>query len=193
MNTKRETIGILCASVCLVVVGTCALGSGQQAPAEKPNELVVGKLIYVASMPNGLDQWIIDDLRRWGKYQVTSNAEGVDLAMQAVNPQKELELETRAGTAQPKGADRPHLPHSKSKDDEVPPLSISVTGWVTSQTVWQANILDRKQKKDEAAPAAGSLTKIFARSMTSEQLAQKVVAKLREYEEGLEKSVPGKN
>jgi len=193
MNAKREMPGILCTSVCLVVIGTCALGSGQQAPAAKPNELVAAKLIYVASMPNGLDQWIIDDLRRWGRYQVTSNAEGVDLVMQAVNPQKELELETRAGTAQPKGADRPHLPHSKSKDDELPPLSISVTGWVASQTVWQANILDRKQKKDEAAPAAGPLTKIFARSMTSEQLAQKVVAKLREYEEGLEKSAPGKN
>ena len=193
MNAKREMPGILCTSVCLVVIGTCALGSGQQAPAAKPNELVAAKLIYVASMPNGLDQWIIDDLRRWGRYQVTSNAEGVDLVMQAVNPQKELELETRAGTAQPKGADRPHLPHSKSKDDELPPLSISVTGWVASQTVWQANILDRKQKKDEAAPAAGPLTKIFARSMTSEQLAQKVVAKLREYEEGLEKSAAGKN
>jgi hypothetical protein len=169
------------------------LALGQQAPAEKPNELVVGKLIYVASMPNGLDQWIIDSLRRWGKYKVTSNAEGVDLVIQAVNSQKELRLETRAGTAQPKGADRPHLPGSKSKSDELPPLSISVTDWVTSQTVWQADILDRKQKKDETAPAAGPLTKIYARSMTSDQLAQKVVAKLREYEEGLEKSAPGKN
>jgi len=166
---------------------------GQQAPTTKPNELVAGKLIYVASMPNGLDQWIIDFLRRWGKYKVTSNAEGVDLVIQAVNPQKELQLETRAGTAEPKGAGRPHLPKSKAKSDELPPISISVTDWVTSQTVWQADILDRKQKKDEADPAAGPKTKIFARSMTSDQLAQKVVAKLREYEEGLEKFAPGKN
>jgi hypothetical protein len=166
---------------------------GQQAPAEKPNELVVGKLIYVASMPNGLDQWIIDFLRRWGKYKVTSNPEGVDLVIEAANPQKELQLETRGGTAQPRGADRPRLPTSKAKSDELPPLSISVIDWVTSQPVWQADILDRKPKKDEATPPAGPQTKIFARAMTSDQLAQKVIAKLREYEEGLEKSAPGKN
>ncbi len=193
MKVKREISGILCASFCLGVVVTGGMALGQQASAEKPNELVVGKLIYVASMPNGLDQWIIDSLRRWGKYKVTGNAEGVDLVIQAINPEKELRLETRAGTAQPKGADRPHLPGSKSKSDKLPPLSISVTDWVTSQTVWQADILDRKQKKDEAATVAGPKTKIFARSMTSDQLAQKVVAKLREYEEGLEKSAPGKN
>ena len=193
MNAKREIIGILCSSVGLVVVGTCAMALGQQAPAGKPNELVVGKLIYVASMPNDLDQWIIDFLRRWGKYKVTSNPEGVDLVMEAVNPEKELRLETRGGTAEPKGADRPRLPSSKVKSDELPPISISVTDWVTSQPVWQADILNRKPKKDEAAPPAGPQTKIFARAMTSDQLAQKVVAKLREYEEGLEKSAAGKN
>jgi hypothetical protein len=165
----------------------------QQAPAEKPNELVVAKLIYVASMPNGLDQWIIDFLRRWGKYKVTSNPEGVDLVIEAANPEQELRLETRGGTAQPKGADRPHLPNSKAKSDELPPISISVIDWVTSQPVWQADILTRKPKKNEAAPPAGPQTKIFARTMTSDQLAQKVVAKLREYEEGLEKPAAGKN
>jgi len=192
MKMDRVITGILCALVGPLVVGTFAVAVAQQAPAAKPNELVVGKLIYVASMPNGLDQWIIDDLRRWGKYKVTSNAEGVDLIIQAVDPQKELRLETRAGTAQPKGADRPHLPHPRGRGDELPPLSISITDWVTSQTIWQANILDRKPKKDEAAPA-GALTEIYAHSLTSDQLAQKVVEKLREYEEGLEKSAPGKN
>jgi len=193
MKVKRKISGILRACVCLVVVAICATALGQQAPAEKPNELLVGKLIYVAPMPNGLDQWIIDFLRRWGKYKVTGNPEGVDLVIQAVNPEKELRLETRAGTAQPKGADRPHWPGSKSKGDEHAPISISVTDWVTSQTLWQADILDRKPKKDEAAAAAGPKTKIFARSLTSDQLAQNVVAKLREYEEGLEKSAPGRN
>jgi hypothetical protein len=169
------------------------LARGQQAPAEKPNQLVVGKLIYVASMPDGLDQWIIDFLRRWGKYKVTSDPEGVDLAIQATNPEKELRLETRAGTAQPRGAGRPPLPGSKEKHDELPAISISVINWVTNQPVWYADILNRKQKKDEATPPAGPQTKIFARAMTSDQLAQKVVAKLREYEEGLEKSASGKN
>jgi hypothetical protein len=166
---------------------------GQQAPAEKPNELVVGKLVYVASMPNGLDQWIIDSLRRWGKYKVTSNPEGVDLIIEAENPEKELRLETRGGTAQPKGADRPHLPNSKVKSDELPPISITVIDWVTSQPVWQADILNRKPKKDEAALPAGPQTKIFARALTSDQLAQEVVAKLKEYEDELEKSAGGKN
>ena len=193
MNGKSELPGILCSFVCLVVVATCAMALGQQAPAAKPNELVVGKLIYVASMPDGLDQWIIDFLRHWGKYKVTSNPEGVDLVIQAANPQKELRLETRAGTAEPRGAGRPPLPMSKGKRDELPAISISVIDWVTSQPVWQADILDRKQKKDEATPPAGPQTKIFARAMTSDQLAQKVVAKLREYEEGLEKSAAGKN
>ena len=192
MNAKKEVVGILCSSVCLVVVGTCAMALGQQAPAEKRNELVVGKLVYVDSMPNGLDQWIIDFLRRWGKYKITSNPEGVDLVIETVDREKELRLETRAGTAQPKGADRPRLPTSRAKGGELPPISISVIDWVTSQPVWQADILNRKPKKDEAAIPAGPQTKIFARGMTSDQLAQKVVAKLKEYEEGLEKSAAGK-
>jgi hypothetical protein len=193
MNPRREIPGILWPSVGLVVVGICALALAQQAPAEKPNELVVGKLIYVASMPDGLDQWIIDFLRRWGKYKVTSEPEGVDLVIQATNPEKELQLETRAGTAQPRGADRPPSPIHKGKHDELPAISISVIDWVTNQPVWYADILNRKQKSDEATPPAGPQTKIFARAMTSDQLAQKVIAKLREYEEALEKPASGQN
>jgi len=192
MNARREMRGILWFSVGLVVVGICALALGQQAPAEKPNQLVVGKVIYVESMPDGLDQWIIDFLRRWGKYKVTSNPEGVDLVIQANNPEKELRLENRAGTAQPRGADRPPLPIHRGKH-ELPANSISVINWVTSQPVWNADILNRNQKKDEATPPAGPQTQIFARDMTSDQLAQKVVAKLREYEEALEKPASGKN
>lgn len=192
MIARREIQGILWSSVGLVVVGICALALGQQAPAAKPNELVVGKLIYVESMPDGLDQWIIDFLRRWGKYKVTSNPEGVDLVIQATNPEKELRLENRAGTAQPRGADRPPLPIHR-KHDELPAVSISVNDWVTNQPLWYADILNRKQKKDEATPPAGPQTKIFASAMTSDQLAQKVVAELREYEEALEKPASGKN
>jgi hypothetical protein len=169
------------------------MAQGQPAPAQKPNELVVGKLIYVDSMPGGLDQWIVDFLRRWGKYKITSNPEGVDLVIEPVNPGQDLRLETRAGTAQPKGSDRPHLPISKGKRNESLPSSISVISWVSSQSLWQADILDRKPKKDEAELPAGPQTKIFTRALTSDQIAQKVVAKLKEYEEGLEKSGGGKN
>ena len=192
MNTERRAQGIFWFAVSLVVVGICALAQGQQAPAEKPSPLVVGKLIYVESMPEGLDQWIIDFLRRWGKYKITSDPEGVDLVIRATNPEKELQLETRGGTAQPRGADRPPSP-IHGKHDELPAGSITVIDWVTSQPVWYADVLNRKEKSDEAAPPAGPRTKIFARAMTSDQLAQKVVAKLREYEEALEKPAPGKN
>jgi hypothetical protein len=193
MNATREIPGISCISVGLVVVGVCALALGQQAPAEKSNQLVVGKLIYVESMPDGLDQWIIDFLRHWGKYKVTSNPEGVDLVIQATNPENDLRIENRAGTAQPRGADRPPLPGSKGKHNELPAISISVIDWVTNQPVWHADILNRNQKKHEADLPAGPQTKIFARAMTSDQLAQKIMAKLREYEEGLEKPGSGKN
>ena len=192
MNARREMRGILWSSIGLVVVGICALALGQQAPAEKPNELVVGKLIYVESMPDGLDQWIIDFLHRWGKYKVTSNAEGVDLVIQATNPEKDLRLENRAGTAQPRGADRPPSPIHKGKHDELPANSISVIDWVTNQPVWHADILDRKQKKDETTTPTGPRTKIFARAMTTDQLGQRIIERLREYEEGLEKSAAGK-
>jgi hypothetical protein len=187
MNANKMKLAILRAWLCLTLAGIGALAQEQPPPAAKQNALVSAKLIYVAPMDNGLDQWMSDLLQHWGKYKVTSNPEGVDLVIQAVKPEKELQLETRAGTAQPKGADRPHLPNSKAKSDEVPPLSISVIEWVTNQPVWSADIMDRKQKKDEADLPAGPQTKIFARGMTSDQLAQKVVAKLKEYEEGLEK------
>jgi len=186
MRTAK-ILGILSSSVCLLLAGICVIAFGQQAPAEKPNELVVGKLIYVDSMPDGLDQWIVDFLRRWGKYKITNNAEGVDLVIEAVNPEKDLQLESRGGTAQPKGSDRPHLPMSRGKH-ELPVTSISVINWVSSQPVWSADILSRKPKKDETDLPAGPKTKIFAHDMTSDQIAQRIVAKLKDYEEGLEKS-----
>jgi hypothetical protein len=85
------------------------------------------------------------------------------------------------------------LPISRGKRNEPLPASISVISWVSSQPVWQADILDRKPKKDEADLPAGPQTKIFARALTADQIAQKVVAKLKEYEEGLEKSGGGKH
>jgi hypothetical protein len=191
MMRMAKILEILSSSVCLLLAGICVMALGQQPPAEKPNELVVGKLIYVDSMPDGLDRWIVDFLRRWGKYKITNNAEGVDLVVEAVNPEKDLQLETRGGTAQPKGSDRPHLPMSKGKH-ELPVTSVSVVNWVSSQPVWSADILNRKPKKDETDLPAGPKAKIFAHAMTSDQIAQRIVGKLKEYEEGLEKSGGGK-
>jgi len=188
---KRVITVILGSSIWLLAAGTCVPARGQQATAEKPNALVTGKLIYVEPMADGLDQWIIDFLRRWGKYKITNNPEGVDLVVQSVNPDKELQLESRGGTAEPKGSDRPPLP-IRRKRGELPATSVSVTNWVSSQTVWQADILNRKPKDKEAEPPAGPKTQIFARSMTADQIAQRVVEKLKVYEQGLEQVGSGK-
>lgn len=187
MNAKWGKYGILWLALGLLA-GISVVASGQQAPAGKPNELVVGKLVYVEPMSNDLDQWIIDFLRRWGKYKVTSNPEGVDLCIRAVAPEKDLRLQDRAGTAEPRGAGRPRLPVSKGEKEELPAISIAVIDWVTNQSLWQADILDRKQKKNEATPPAGPVTRIFARSMTPDQLAMKITQKLKEYEVELEKN-----
>jgi hypothetical protein len=185
MNSKTGASVVLCL---VVVGGLYASASAQQLPAGKQNELVLGKLIYVAPIAADLDPWIIDDLRHWGKYKVTSNSEGVDLVIQATNLEKDLNLETRGGTAEPKGAGRPPYPFPKKKHDDVPVSSVSVIDWVSGQTVWRADILDRKPKKDEADLPPGPQTTIFARGMTPDQLAQRVVEKLKEYEQELEKS-----
>ena len=191
MRRTYEFFPTLCFAACFMVLGGHVPAGAQQAPSPGPNELVAGKLIFVESMQDGLDRWIIDFLRRWGKYKVTTNPEGVDLVIEAVNPDKDLRLQTRGGTAEPKGSDRPHLPLSK-KHPELPATSITVVNWVSSQTVWQADILNRKPKKDEADLPSGPQTKIFARDMTSDQIAAKVVDKLKEYEQGMEKPSGGK-
>ena len=168
-------------AACLLVILTASGATGQgvspQAAAKRPNELVAGKLVHVEPMPGNLDQWIIDFLRRWGKYKLTGDPEGVDLVIRARMPQKETEYKMREG-----------VPRPRKEKEEPPVLSISVIDWVTSQTLWQAEILDKKQKKDEPEPPSGPLTRIYARGMTSDQLAIKVTRKLQDYVTELEKS-----
>lgn len=108
--------------------------SGEQGAAARPNELVTGKLVYVAPMPANLDQWILEFLRRWGKYKVTSDPEGVDLVIQAREPEKDSGYKLPEGIPQPrrKGG-RP----SSSRHEEYDPsvVAISVTDWVTRETL----------------------------------------------------------
>jgi len=166
-------------------------GFAQQAPAEKVNELVAGKLIYVAPMPDDLDQWILDFMRRWGKYKATGNPEGVDLVMKAFTTEKETEWQMRDGVPQPR-EERRRFPVPGKGRKELPVISVSVIDWVTDRPLWHADILNRKQKKDELDPPAGPHTQIFARDMTPDQLAQKLTARLREYVTELEKNPGGK-
>jgi hypothetical protein len=175
--------------VVFIAVLATVLALGQQTAPKKPNELVVGKLVYVAPIPSDLDRWIGDFLQQWGKYKVTGNPEGVDLIINAVSPEKEMELVMRGGVPQPRDEGRRFPRPSPRKEGKgIRVTSISVTDWVTNEVLWQADILDRKQKKDEANPPAGPHTTIFARGLTPDQLAQKIAAKLRQYVGELEKT-----
>lgn len=175
----------VCAGLILMLVALPA--AGQQSSPKKPNELVVGKLVHVEPMPANLDQWMLEFLRRWGKYKLTGDPEGVDLVIRADKPEKPTEYEMRGGVPQPRGEGR-RFPLPKRERQEPPAISISVIDWVTGEFLWHADILDRKPKKDEPEAPAGPRTRIFARGLTPDQLALKVTTKLREYVTELEKA-----
>jgi hypothetical protein len=175
---------------CGILVLAVAPVSGQQAGAKEVNELIAGKLIYVAPMPNNIDQWITDFLRRWGKYKVTGNPEGVDLVLKAIEPNKETEWEKHQGIPQPKGTGS-RLPAPfprRGKKEDLPVVSVEVVDWVRNQRIWRADVLDRKQKKDEPEPPAGPETTIFAHGMTPDAIAMKVTRTLQAYVAELEKT-----
>lgn len=159
-----------------VVLGLAPiLVRAQQIAAPKAaNKLVSGKIIYVAPMPGQLDQWLIQDLRAWGKYQVSGNSEGVDLVVQAETPPKELHYTPSEHI--------PMRPHARKKPTV---LSITVTNWVTGQGLWEARITNHRAKKDDHAPP-GPETEIDAHNMKPGQVAERCVRLLREYVEQLE-------
>lgn len=160
----------------VVVVLVAMPAAGQQSASTKPSKLVAGKLAHVEPMPANLDQWILEYLRRWGKYRVTGDPEGVDLIVRANAPERQTQYKTRAGVPQPR----------ETKDPVV--LSLTVIDWVTSEILWHADLLDRKPKKDEPEPPVGPQTRIFVRGLTADQIADKFTAKLREYVNELEKA-----
>ena len=152
--------------------------AGQQTEPKRPNRLVTAKLICVTSMEDNLDQWILDDVRAWGKYRVTGDPEGADLVMRAYKPEKEPRYRVgREGIPQPKG-----------ERHELPALSITVVDWVTNERLWEAEILNKKPKNQDAEPSPGPETQVYARGLKPDQLAQKLTRKLRDYVETLEKA-----
>ena len=152
--------------------------AGQQTEPKRPNRLVTAKLICVTAMEDNLDQWILDDLRAWGKYRLTGDPEGADLVMRAYGPEKEPRYKVgREGIPQPKGERR-----------ELPALSVTVVDWVTNERLWEAEILNKKPKSQDAEASPGPETQIYARGLKPDQLAQKLTRKLRDYVEVLEKA-----
>lgn len=170
-NLEREMAKT---SVVLMVLLAAMPAAGQQAAPKKPNELVVGKLFHVQRMPANLDQWILDFLRKWGKYKVTGDPEGVDLIMRVELPEEKTEYDRRTG-----------LPQTRR---EPAAFTIVVFDWVTNDVLWRAELLDKKPKKDQPEPPAGPRTEIYARGLKPDQLAEKVTTKLREYVAELEKA-----
>lgn len=166
---------LLATGAMLAFVATTGTMAAQQT---QPNRLVTGKLIYVAPMPNDLDRWLRDDLRIWGKYQVTGNPEGVDLEIRANVAEKEPKYVLRQGVPHPK----------KEPKDKPQETSIDVMDWVTGQKLWSATLTDKKPDHSSSQAAPGSSVDIAARGLTPDQLALKLSAELRRYVEQLASS-----
>ena len=146
---------------------------GQQKSQGKKDPLVDGKLMYVGQMPENIDAWIVHDLGTWGKYKPTRQIEGVDLVMKAYKPETEVEYKMRRGIPRPKEV-------QKDRERKHVMFSIVVTDWVTGHQVWQADILNRKPKRNaEAAP--GDDVEVSARGLSTQQIAQAITRELRRY------------
>ena len=132
-------------------------------------------------MIDGLDRWITENLQAWGKYRVTNDPEGADLIIRAYRPEKEPEYKLRTG-----GVEQP----KKERHPPPPAVQVTVIDWVKNEALWQADIIDKKPKKDEPEPPPGPATEVYARGLKPDELAQKITRKLREYVDGLEKKSP---
>ena len=153
-----------------------SLSGSTAAQTRSQNRLVTAKLVAVTPMPNGLDQWLIDDLRAWGKYRVTADPEGADLIIRGYNPEREPQYKMHRGIPQPK----------REKHQAPPVLSISAIDWVNNESIWEADIINKKSKEGESDPAPGPQTEIYVGGLSPDQLAQKLTSRLRAYVSKLE-------
>lgn len=171
--------------VLLIFVGVLApatlLCQAQSPEAAAAQRLLTARSIYVEPMPDGLDQWIIQDLKAWGRYQVSPTREGVDLVIRAKKPNNKL-LETQRGV----------LPSIRRPKTPLPVLSLTVVDWVTQARVWQADILNASQKKSGSAEP-GSRTEIYARHMKPAEIAERATNALRRYVERLQQRAAAKH
>ena len=165
--------------VCLFIGSMGFPAVAQEAEEATPNELLVGKLIYVEPMPGNLDEWVIDFLRRWGKYKVTGDPQGVDLIWQANIPRRNMEF-----TRDRQGVPRPRT----QNEEEQGAISMTVVDWVTGERLWHVVLSRKKRKKKDPPPLVGPRTKISTRKMNAEQLADELVRALSGYVEQLGRS-----
>ncbi|HET7212701.1 MAG TPA: hypothetical protein VFL79_03880, partial [Terriglobia bacterium] len=83
------------------------------------------------------------------------------------------QYEMRRGIPQPKEV-------RKDRDRKNVKYSIVVTDWVTGSEVWQADIMNRKPKRNEEA-TPGENAEIDARGLSTQQIAQAIIRELRRY------------
>jgi hypothetical protein len=173
------TVGM---TVALLVAAIPTLAQhAQAATASRPNRLLTGKLMYVGPMPHGLDAWLIQDLKDWGKYKPTQEQEGSDLVVKADWHRRRMVFVMRHGVPVPRQERRPE---GKKK----PILAtISIHDWVTGAQLWRADILDQKPKNRNRNAAPGPEIEIRARGLSSAQLAETLVRRLRAYVTQLER------
>jgi hypothetical protein len=147
----------------------------------RPNELVAGKLVFVEEMPDNLDAWIADGLRRWGKYHVTANQEGADLVIEAEEGKRKFPG-PRLGT--PGTVPLPHRNHKN-----LPVASISVVDWVTNTPLFTADFVNMHggNKHD---PASSHIT-VRAAGYSAQQIATRFISQLQEYLKTLAAPAPG--
>ena len=152
----------------------------------KKNLLLTGKLIYVGDMPEGLDRWLIEDLRGWGKYTPTRDAEGADLAFKVYKPEKETQYDLNHGVPEPKKESR------KEKRQKTLIDSIGIVDWVTGESLWHADVIGGKVSEADSA-VAGPRTQIDGRGMNSVELALKITNVLHRYVDQLAKQKGGED
>ena len=168
-HTMNQFFGTLATPVCLLLLcfpASLIAESARTSPA--PNRLLTARIAYVAPMPDNLDQWLMEDLKAWGKYQITGNPQGVDLMIRAKKPEAEPHYVFRNGRVQPRQTNKP------------PVLSVTAVDWVTGAKLWQANVLNESPKKNISSPP-GPETDIYARHMKPDQIAQRCATLLRLY------------
>jgi hypothetical protein len=167
-------------AVILLLTVSSAWGRGALT-STPPNRLLTGKLIYVGPMPHGLRDWLIQDFKDWGKYSPTEEEEGVDLVMEARWTRRRIGFVLRQGVPVPR-QERPR----KGKKKIPIFATLTVRDWVTGARLWRADLLDKKPKNHSGHAPSGSETEIRARKMSSAQLAETVVRRLRLYVKHLE-------
>ncbi len=178
ITQANRSSGIYCKLFKLALVISMGLPASMQAQSAQTstpaaNRLVTARIAYIAPMPDNLDQWLIEDLKAWGKYKITENPQGVDLVIRAKKSGENRPYVIRNGQVQRRPAKKPQV------------LAITVVDWVTGAQLWQANIRDESPKKNSRTPP-GPETDIYARHMTPDQIAQHCATQLREYVQGLE-------